>query len=106
MIVRHSSIGSISLCEIYHNWYQNGITDIGSCLYTPVIFIFFHIALEKDIIIHDYGVLVCPLQRDSVWRKIHVIKLLISKQCASNKTPINTISHNTSMFDVKGAIAC
>lgn len=30
----------------------------------------------------------------------------ISKQCASNKTPINTISHNTSMFDVKGAIAC
>lgn len=80
MIVRHNSIGSISLCEIYHNWYakkdQNVITDIGSCLYIPVIFIFFHIALEKDIIIHDYGVLVCPLQRDSVWRKIHVIKLL------------------------------
>lgn len=54
MIVRHSSIGSISLCEIYHNWYakkdQNVITDIGSCLYIPVIFIFFHIALEKDII--------------------------------------------------------
>lgn len=57
MIVRHNSIGSISLCEIYHNWYakkdQNVITDIGSCLYIPVIFIlifFFHIALEKDII--------------------------------------------------------
>lgn len=43
MIVRHNSIGSISLCEIYHNWYakkdQNVITDFGSCLYIPVNFI-------------------------------------------------------------------
>lgn len=75
MIVRHNSIGSISLCEIYHNWYAKKIRMVSRTL-VAVIFIFFHIALEKDIIIHDYGVLVCPLQRDSVWRKIHVIKLL------------------------------
>lgn len=36
MIVRHNLIGSISLCEIYHNWYakkdQNVITGVSNCL--------------------------------------------------------------------------
>lgn len=112
MIVRHNSIGSISLCEIYHNWYakkdQNVITDFGSCLYIPVNFIsiFFSYRIRERYNKHDLVSWYAHCRGTACGEKYMSLSYHISNQCASNKTSINTISRNTSMYDVKGAIAC